>query len=97
MTTTIDYIAAAKKTSGGGGLPKYPDPGNQYQKQLVNLQTGQASFDESWGEAKRLYREFVAKNDHMGMLTGETRLALLLTKAQEENWLVDGQKPPFFS
>lgn len=96
MTTTIDYIAAAKDISGGGGLPKYPDPGNAYEKQLVNLQTGQASFDETWGEAKRLYAEFLAKNDHPGTFVGKRRMAICLTMAQEKGWLVDGKKGPFF-
>lgn len=87
MSEQIDYIAAAKQA----GVPKSPDPSNPYETQLVGLQKSQATFDQSWKEAKRLYGEFLEKNDGAGISTGRRRLALLVTKAQQEQWLVDGQ------
>lgn len=84
MSGQIDYIAAAKQA----GVPKAPDPGNNYEVQLVGLQKSQATFDESWSKAKDLYKDFLKKNDSTGMSTGRRRLALLYTCAQQKGWQV---------
>jgi hypothetical protein len=83
MSGQIDYIAAAKQA----GVPKAPDPGNGYEVQLVG-QKSQATFDQSWKEAKRLYGESLAKNDSTKMSTGRRRLALLYTCAQQKGFSV---------
>lgn len=83
----LNYIEIARDA----GVPISPNSAIGYETQLVNLQTSQATFDTSWGEAKRLYREFLDKNDNAGVSTGKRRLALLLTKAMEKGWKVDGQ------
>jgi hypothetical protein len=82
-----DYIVIAKQA----GVPRNPKPTNGYETQLVNLQKNQDTFDKSWEEAKRLYDEFLAKEDSLGLSTARQRLALLFTKAQQEGWQVDGQ------
>jgi hypothetical protein len=84
---STDYVVIAKQA----GVPRYPKPTNSYETQLINLQKSQVTFDVSWGEAKRLYDEFLVKEDNLGLSTACDRLALLTTKAQQERWQVDGK------